>query len=132
MIIPPVYALMYLLVFHWVADFVTQTDKIALQKADNILALLVHVLLYTIVMMIGTLMILNTWVNGSSAVANWFSFVACNAALHLVTDFFTSKVSKQYWKANNRHAFFVTIGFDQLIHQVTLGLTMMKFFYGGF
>ncbi len=129
MIFPPVYALLYILAVHWVADFVLQSDKVALNKADDVGALLTHVVLYTTAMAF-CMVIFFAPVNPLEFV-NLIGFLSINAVLHFCTDFVTSKISKRLWLASRRHDFFVLIGFDQLIHQVTLGLTMMTFLYGG-
>jgi hypothetical protein len=45
-------------------------------------------------------------------------------ALHFVTDYITSRISSKLWAKQDWHRFFVTIGFDQLIHQATLAFTL--------
>jgi len=53
-------------------------------------------------------------------------FLLLNAVLHFVTDFFTSRLAVKY-KLNPR-IFYSIIGFDQLIHTVTLMVTMYFYF----
>jgi hypothetical protein len=52
------------------------------------------------------------------------TFAAVNGALHFATDYFTSRVASKFWAEQNWHRFFVMIGSDQLIHQVTLASTL--------
>jgi hypothetical protein len=58
----------------------------------------------------------------------WLLFVLGNGILHFSTDYFTSRWSSRLF-GNDWHTFFVVIGFDQLIHQLTLAATMWLAFY---
>lgn len=57
-----------------------------------------------------------------------FSEFAIHAALfllgtlvcHTITDYFTSRLNTKLYKANKIHEFFVSIGFDQILHYVQL------------
>lgn len=111
--------LIYLLFVHWVADFVLQSDKMAIGKSTSNRWLSIHVGIYT-------------WFLWATAGA-WAAFIALalpawippvyaalNGALHWVTDYFTSRWTSRLWKAERRHDFFVVVGFDQLIHAATL------------
>ena len=91
---------------HFIADFVLQSDWMAINKSTRMVPLFVHISVYTSVMMI----------------FGW-KFALANGAAHLVTDFFTSRGSSFFYKRKQNHWFFVVIGFDQLVHQVTLILT---------
>jgi hypothetical protein len=52
------------------------------------------------------------------------TFAVVNAALLFATDYITSRISSKLWAKRDWHRFFVTIGFDQLIHHATLALTL--------
>ena len=52
------------------------------------------------------------------------TFTVVNAALHFVTDYITSRITSKLWAKQDWHRFFVTIGFDHLIHQATLAFTL--------
>lgn len=110
----------YLLTLHWFADFVFQTDKMAKGKSTSVRWLILHVLEYFWVIFIG-LSFLNPWSPSTMQFAFKFSFV--NAGLHMVIDFFTSKLSSHFYKKGAIHNFFVVIGFDQLLHTACLILT---------
>lgn len=149
-------ALIYaLLVGHFVADFLCQTDWMALNKSKRWDALAWHVAAY-----IGALYVvlaasawLGLWSNPHASFDDHWFYVA-NAGAHFVTDAVTSRITSKLWfisfyprpddqkspsgilqpygayplyaavdQGNKRHWFFVVIGFDQLLHYVTLFLT---------
>lgn len=110
-----------LLAAHWIADFVLQTHWQATNKSKRNDALLAHVGTYTLSMAVVSALIF-----GQSAA--WLLFVAINAVLHFATDYCTSRTSSALYAKQDWHNFFVVIGFDQLIHQVTLATTMVLIF----
>lgn len=91
---------------HIIADFVLQSDRIALAKSHDNEALAKHVAIYSLPFF-------------------WFGwqFVMANLAAHFVTDYITSRLTTKLWLANKRHWFFVTIGVDQGLHLSTLFVT---------
>lgn len=125
-----------LLVAHFVGDFLLQSDWMALNKSKNSSALTFHVLVYS-------LCFLPFW--------GW-KFWLLTFYSHWITDYFTSKVTTKLWfidlaepymkgygidhyrwatiRQGRRHWFFTMIGFDQLIHAMTLGLTYYLLFGG--
>ncbi len=108
---------MALLVLHWIGDFALQTNWMAARKSCSLLALLVHVLTYTVVLAIGAYVLLGT----GPAV---HVFIAVNFIFHLATDLVTSRISSRYYAAGNMRGFFVTIGLDQMLHHIALILTL--------
>ena len=110
-----------LLAVHWLADFVLQTHWQASNKSKDHWALLYHVNTYTLVLMVASLLLF-----GVQGVA----FALVNGALHLITDYFTSRWSSRLWAKQEWHTFFVVIGIDQLIHQVTLAATFAFIIHG--
>ena len=99
------YAIMYIMLVHWVADFVMQTAEMVKGKSSSNRWLLAHTSTYTIVMAVLTLNPIYALVNG---------------VLHTVVDYITSRWSSKLWVKGDVHNFFVVIGLDQLIHVVTL------------
>jgi hypothetical protein len=110
-----------LLAVHWIGDFVLQSHWMASNKSKNPFALLAHVGVYTAVLAFASVAMFG----GSEVTAR---FVVANAALHFLTDRFSSMTTARLWAKQDWHNFFVVIGFDQLIHQLTLGWTMVFFF----
>jgi len=91
---------------HFIADFCCQTDKMAMLKSTRNKWLGIHVGVYTLFLFF--------W--------GW-QFALINGVAHFITDWFTSRGTTYLWKKEQRHYFFVLIGFDQAIHMTTLILT---------
>ena len=98
--------LVILIWMHFIADFVFQTDKVAINKSKCNKTLLWHVSLYSIPFF---------WFGGAFAVTN--------AIAHFLTDFVTARATSWLWQNEQRHWFFVVVGFDQAIHVTTLFVT---------
>lgn len=114
-----------IIVIHWIADFVLQTDKQAKGKSKNWSDLLEHTnnysLLWTIIGMFYTIISLNTsW--------NWLLFGLITFIAHTITDYFTSRLNSKLWAKGDVHKFFVSIGFDQILHYVQLFFTYYLLF----
>ena len=119
-----------LLAVHWIADFVLQTHWMASNKSKSNVALGAHVATYTAVLF-GALPVIFP---GSmpSALGAILTFTVVNGALHFATDYCTSRWTSRLFAAwmkdtqrtDHIHNFFVVVGLDQLIHQVTLAATM--------
>lgn len=108
-----------LLALHFIGDFLLQTDWMALNKSKQWDVLAIHAAVYSVCFFwFGSLFVLMTFVT------------------HFITDAITSRITSRLWfvhevpngfydydAGNKRHWFFVMIGFDQLIHFVTLAAT---------
>ena len=110
-----------LLVTHWIADFVLQTHWQASNKSKNNIALGRHVIVYTAVLGAVSAVLFDVGLP-------WVMFVVGNGVLHFATDYGTSRWSSRLYAKQDWHNFFVVIGFDQLIHQTTLAVTMWFLF----
>lgn len=97
----------FLIWAHFVGDFILQTDEMAINKSKSNKWLVYHVGIYSLVLL--------PW-------GLWFA--AVNVALHFVTDYFSSRLSSYFWKAEKRHEFFVVIGADQALHMTALIVTV--------
>lgn len=102
-----------LLFTHWLADFVFQTDWMAKSKSTSIPILVVHTLVYTLVFAAILLLLLGPSIP-------LIQFLLVNWIAHTLVDYITSRISKVLYTANDIHNFFVVIGFDQLLHAITL------------
>lgn len=101
--------LLLLVWVHWFADFILQSDRIAINKSSSDKVLLWHVTLY-----------------GVCFIGFGLAFAAANAVLHFMTDWITSRITKKLWLAEERHWFFVVIGVDQATHMTCLFTTYGK------
>lgn len=115
-----------ILIIHWFADFVMQTDKQAKGKSKNWDDLLCHTFTYSIVW----------WSVGISYIAYYFDsikyvdgllvlmiFTFVTFGLHTITDYYTSRLNSKLWSEGKVHNFFVSVGFDQVLHYIQLFLT---------
>lgn len=108
---------------HFIADFILQSDKIAINKSKNNYVLTKHVIIYTIPFIILSLFIpLSVY---------WIIF---NGVAHWITDYITSRWTSYLWKNDERHWFFVVIGLDQSLHMSALlvSLIVLRGGYGTF
>jgi hypothetical protein len=118
----------YLLFLHFIADFICQTDKMALGKSKSFTILFDHVFTYSFVMLFGVYFAL--WVVLNNEKLDWWyctSFFTITFITHYFTDALTSRANA-YLYDKSRHWFFVMIGFDQFIHTTTLLLTFQLLF----
>lgn len=134
-----------LLVIHWVWDFVLQSHWMASNKSKRLDALSMHVAFYTAGLFLYGVVVFDDRPGRFALVLGW---VLLNAVLHFITDYITSRITSRLFMAQfeegvyspfsgdrvamrsgfTLHNFFVVVGVDQLIHQLTLGITMMWMF----
>jgi len=150
-------AFLILLFIHWIADFVAQTNWQASNKSKRWDALCAHVSVYTLILSIGVDIAFpgapwGLWfefllVNSVLHLAT--DFVTSRISSKLFVGQFESfdivmapplagpidpprKESRVLMKKDfSLHNFFVVVGFDQFIHQITLALTVKVFFWMG-
>ena len=108
---------------HFLGDFVAQSSWMAENKHKNLNALLLHVFAYSFILF---LILSNPFYTFSDQLSftKIIFYVLANAILHGFIDFFTSKFSNFFWKAQQLRGFFLMIGFDQLVHQISLLCTI--------
>lgn len=95
--------LYYIIVAHFVGDFLLQNDYTALNKSKDNLVLFIHCFMYTVMFIF------------------IFNYIGLFLILlsHFIIDYVTSRVNV-YLYDKNRHWFFTDIGFDQMLHVVIL------------
>ena len=104
---------------HWVSDFVLQTHWQATNKSKDNKALTMHVLTYSTVW----LLIANVYsiITGHYAMLALFPIITF--ICHWITDYFTSRLNSKLWAKGDVHNFFVSVGFDQVLHYLQLFIT---------
>ncbi len=114
-----------ILLIHWFADFVLQTHWQAFNKSKNNEALTMHVLSYSAIwFVISHYMILI----GFNPII--ILFAPITFIFHWITDYYTSRINSKLWAKGNVHGFFVSVGFDQVLHYVQLILCYKYLTYG--
>jgi hypothetical protein len=111
---------------HWVADFVLQTDEQAKGKSKNWYDLLAHTFTYSTMWIFASCLLIGYANKGQTTqwyVIHSILFALITFITHTVTDYFTSRLNSKLWAKGDVHNFFVSIGFDQVLHYIQLFLT---------
>jgi hypothetical protein len=108
------------LFFHWIADFLLQSDWMALNKSKHWDALLSHTAVYSCFWIFPLFWYSQVY---PYAPAKLMLFVPITFVAHTITDYFTSRINSKLWNQKKTHWFFVSIGFDQILHYAQLLLT---------
>jgi len=104
--------ILLLLFAHTIADFVLQSREVAKGKSGSNYVLFKHVAIYTVgLCVVGPFL---------ASPGPWMAFLAVNAVAHFATDWITSRLTTHFWKKEQYHHFFTTIGFDQFAHVCAL------------
>ena len=115
----PLSTLLILLLGHWVADFIFQTDWMAKNKYKNAYPRFIHCLVYTLVFGIFSYFVVPLDI--------LFWFVLVNGITHFIIDTYTSKASS-YLSSQGKYGsdvipnfgMFTIIGFDQFLHYLIM------------
>ncbi len=114
-----IYIVFAIVFIHWFADFVLQTHWQATNKSKDNKALTMHVLTYSTVWFL----ICNVY----SVITGNYMMLALFAPItfvcHWITDYFTSRLNSKLWGKGDIHNFFVSVGFDQVLHYAQLFIT---------
>jgi hypothetical protein len=108
-----------ILLAHWIADFICQTDDMAKNKSKSWKWLSAHIFTYFVVLF----WICVIAIDDTKLV---LQFALINSAGHFIIDMITSRVTSYLWSKERVHDFFVVIGFDQLLHVTILIFTAEK------
>ncbi len=104
---------LWLMSFHYVADFILQSDWQARNKWQSNWALSDHVAIYSGAMAFAALFVVHN-------AALWLAWYGFTFASHWVTDWCTSRVSHHFFERKDFHSGFMVVGLDQLIHLTCL------------
>lgn len=112
--------ILWMMLIHWVADFVMQSNEDAINKNKSIRHLTNHINDYISVWFIAFAILL---IREDVGIIFTISFLVITYIAHWITDYFTSKLVTYYFSNKNNHNGFVVIGFDQILHYLQLFLT---------
>jgi uncharacterized membrane protein YagU involved in acid resistance len=109
-----------IIIIHWFADFVIQTDRQAKGKSKNWSDLLEHTFVYSIIFGFAFCFFLQPYKYGVFTPSLFFliTFIC-----HTITDYFTSRLNSKLWEKGEVHNFFISVGFDQVLHYIQLFTT---------
>lgn len=114
-----IYEIISIIAIHWMADFVFQTDEMAKGKSKKWKWLLLHTSTYSMVWLIVGVIYIDSFSQAMLAM----QFVLITFIAHTITDYFTSRLNSKLWAKGDVHNFFVSVGFDQVLHYVQLFIT---------
>jgi ascorbate-specific PTS system EIIC-type component UlaA len=110
----PIGWVLVVILSHWVADFVVQTDRMAQRRNSSVLWLSGHVLVYMATL---NVMLMITW--GHS---NTF-WILLNGVLHWITELVIGRAARRLRDRNLAHEHSAAIGLEQMIHYSCLFTT---------
>ena len=117
-----IWLIIYLIIAHYIADFIFQDEEWATNKSKDIRSLLKHTYTYSFVF---TLLV---WLIFPWYIA--FTFFSTMLLSHTAIDYVTSKIvsrkfqNKEYGSSIPNFGAFSIIGFDQVLHYITIFLTL--------
>lgn len=110
------WVILTILLVHWIGDFVLQTDEQAKGKSSDNGYLSAHVVTYCLFWIMPAVFLVGPWAP---------LFVVGTGICHWVTDYYTSRLNTKLYRKGDIHNFFVSVGFDQILHYVQLFLTYL-------
>lgn len=119
------FILLTILILHWVADFVFQTHDDAVNKSTSMPHLLSHTISYSVswIFPMAAVYFITTPANIIDSLSMGYGFFLVTFIFHTFTDYYTSRLNSRLWKEERTHDFFVSVGFDQLLHYFQLLFT---------
>lgn len=115
----------YVMVIHWVADFILQTHEQAMNKSTSMGALLAHTITYTAVWFVSLISFAGGSHNLSlNMMLMILLFCLITFICHTITDYFTSRETRRLFGKGDYHNGFVVVGLDQILHYIQLYTTI--------
>lgn len=114
-----IYDIIWIFWLHFIADFVLQTNYMALNKSKNTKALLIHTIAYSVPFFIW--FIIDYTLELFLLYGLWF--IVINTVSHFFVDYVTSRITSKLYEKQKYRLFFNVIGLDQAIHMSILVLT---------
>ena len=120
------FTFIYILVIHYIADFVLQTHEEAMGKSVSNKWLLQHTSKYSGVWFSAAMLfiVVNSLITGYACDIKYVMyFWLITFVSHTITDYFTSRWAKKYFSVQDYHNGFLVVGFDQILHYLQLWFT---------
>lgn len=121
--------ILYPIISHWVADFVLQTSYEGNNKSKSFSALLSHTFTYATVMTLFMEVLFFTGLIGVHSYWALITFWVLMFGTHTIIDYYTSKWTSRLYADNKIRRFFKVIGFDQVLHYITIYISLMLIFF---
>lgn len=110
-----VWAVVGLLLGHWVADFVWQPHWMGMRKSKEWWVLTQHAARITLGAYL-TAWVIDLLGKDETTIGPLVAFALINGAGHFAIDAVTSRITGKLYVKGDMHNFFVVIGFDQFLH----------------
>ena len=120
----------FILILHWLADFVFQTDYQAKNKHKSFKALLAHTAIYALILYVPMQILQEVGYFGAQYWYTSLLFALIQFVTHTAIDAITSRINSILWNNKQVHDFFVSIGFDQFLHLSILFGSFNLVYYG--
>ena len=101
--------------YHFVGDYMLQSRWMGDNKSKRLDALLLHCGVYSLFLLLAVVIEFGYY--------NAILFVGINFVLHLITDYFTSRLTAYLYGQKQMYETFAVMGFDQYIHFACLYVT---------
>ena len=108
--------LILIFVIHYIADFILQTEWMALNKSLSFSPLLAHVAVYTSALFMAAVL--------AVPFEEAFLWAIINGLAHFCVDYFTSRLMRWAREQQKNRLFFQIYGIDQTLHYICLFLTL--------
>lgn len=106
---------LWVIISHYIADFLVQTEWQATNKSKNNKALASHAIEYTCIITI-LIFAFNFGLTQTHSSQSFWLFATITFISHFVTDYITSRESNKLYEQKKIRRFWYVIGFDQLLH----------------
>lgn len=121
--------ILYPIIAHWVSDFVFQTEYEGNNKSKRFSALLSHTFTYATVMFLFIEILFFTGLLGIHSYWTLITFWVLMFGTHTIIDYYTSRWTSSLYANNKIRKFFKVIGLDQVLHYITIYISLMLIFF---
>ena len=115
----------FILLGHYLSDFVLQPNWVATNKSKSLGVLLLHTALYTSALT--GFVLINFLLCEEPVIVDVAAWGLLNGVLHFCVDGVTSQITSRAYKAKHMKEFWLAIGADQTIHYACLFYTAQLF-----